>query len=265
MKRDPELESEARRVFFPRQKLRRSIYLLPSMLTVGNIACGYYAIISILNDNYQNAAIALGIAIVLDGLDGRVARMANATSDFGLQLDSLADVISFGIVPAVLVYTWGLSELGKFAQFSAFLFLICGAMRLARFNTQTTGLKQFAGLPIPAGAGCIAATVHFVGQPPDTPVFTTFLVGMTYTVSLLMISTLRYPSLKQLELGRQKSHRIILILALLVAGVIWYSKHVLLIVAYGYMLSGVVLRAYHFLKYRSKGDGNRSAKARADR
>ncbi len=249
MSRDS-LESEVRKVFWPRRRLRRSIYVLPSLFTVGNLFCGYYALTSTLAGNYEAAAIALGIAVVLDGLDGRVARMANATSDFGLQLDSLADVVSFGIAPAILLYSWGMAELGEFAQFSAFLFLICGAMRLARFNVQASKLKSFAGLPIPAAAGLVAATVHFLQTPPDWPYFDAILAACTYMVSLLMISTIRYPSLKKLELGKGKSHLMVVVLALLIAGVIWYSRPVLLTIAYSYALSGPLMKLYQIVRHR---------------
>ncbi len=241
---------EADQLFNP-QRLRRSIYLLPAVFTVGNIFCGFLATISCLNGQHAVAAVAIGVAVVLDGLDGRVARLANVTSDFGLQLDSLADAISFGLAPAVLVYSWGLSELGNFARFSAFVFLICGVMRLARFNVQVQNLKHFAGLPIPAGAGFIASTVHFFAVPPIDPVFKYLLVGGTYSTALLMISTIRYPSLKRLNLGRGKSHFTILVLALLVAGVYFYSQEVLLIIAASYLLSGPVKWVYQFLRRRS--------------
>ncbi len=254
MTNDKELVDEAEQVFHPSRKLRRSIYLLPSAFTVGNMFAGFFAIIASLNGHFQDAAVAIGIAVVLDGLDGRVARLANATSDFGLQLDSLADVISFGVAPAVLVYSWGLVEFGNFARFSAFVFVTCGAMRLARFNVQVQNLKHFAGLPIPAGAGFIAATVHIFGQPLDSPFFKFYLVGVTYAISLLMISTLRYPSLKRLNLGRGKSHLSILMLALLVAGIFWYSEEVLMIIAAVYACSGPVLRAYQFVRYRVQGN-----------
>jgi CDP-diacylglycerol---serine O-phosphatidyltransferase len=244
------LEEEANQVFSPHRKLRRSIYLLPTVFTVGNMFAGFFAIISTLNGRYGDAAIAIGIAVVLDGLDGRVARLANATSDFGLQLDSLADVISFGIAPAILVYSWGLAEFHDFARFSAFLFVTCGAMRLARFNVQVQNLKHFAGLPIPAGAGFIAATVHFFGQPPDSLYFKYYLIGVTYLVSFLMISTIRYPSLKRLELGRGKSHLNVLMLALLVGSIIWYSRQVLMIIAAVYLCSGITQRLYHFVRFR---------------
>ena len=120
-------EREAREVFKPGRHLRRSVYLIPSLFTVGNMFAGFFALISTLNADYEAAAVAIGIAVLLDGVDGWVARLANADSDFGLQLDSLADVISFGIAPAILIYSWGLSEFGNFARFSTFVFLICGA------------------------------------------------------------------------------------------------------------------------------------------
>ena len=234
----------------PRRKLKRTIYILPSIFTVGNIFAGFLSIIATLSGEYDKAAIAIGVAVILDGLDGRVARLANVTSDFGVQLDSLADVVSFGIAPAVLVYSWGLLDFGRFARFAAFVFLICGVMRLARFNMQLGELKHFAGLPIPAAAGFIAATVHFFPEPPAHPLFKTVLVGATYLTALLMISTIRYPSLKQLDLGQGKSHLVILTLATLVAGIFFYSRYALLILAYSYLLSGPLARMYQFSKYR---------------
>ena len=234
---------------------RRSIYILPSIFTVGNIFAGFFAVIATLNGNYGKAAVAIGIAVVLDGLDGRIARLAGATSEFGLQLDSLADVISFGIAPAVLVYSWGFAGLGNFARLSAFFFVICGAMRLARFNVQVQDLKHFAGLPIPAGAGFLAATVHLFKTPPESDLFKFSLVAATCFIGLLMISTLRYPSPKRLPLTRGKSHLTVLLLALVVAGVIWYSEEVLMALATAYVLSGLVLRLFQMIRYRMRHSG----------
>ncbi len=241
---------EARLLFQPKKRLRRSIYLLPSVFTVGNMFAGFVAIISCLSQQYEVAAVAIGLAVVLDGLDGRVARLANVSSDFGLQLDSLADTISFGVAPAILVYSWGLADFGRFARLSAFVFLICGVMRLARFNVQVQDLKHFAGLPIPAGAGVIAAAVHFFPEPPQDPIFKAALVSTTYLTAFLMISTIRYPSLKRLDLGRGKSHLSILILALLVAGIYYYSQLVQKAVAIAYMASGPVMRLFQMFRRR---------------
>ena len=236
----------------PRKRFRRSVYILPSLFTVGNMFAGFFALVSILNEHYQAAAVAIGIAVVLDGLDGRVARLANATSDFGVQLDSLADVVSFGVAPAVLIYSWGLADLGNFARFSAFFFFICGAVRLARFNVQLKEMKYFAGLPIPAAAAFVAAIIHFFETPPDTVFFKVSLVGMNCAVACLMVSTVRYPSFKRLNLGGRKSHLLVVILALMVAAVFFYSRQSLMAMASGYLLSGVVLRGYQYVRYRLK-------------
>lgn len=233
-----------------RRKLKRTIYILPSIFTVGNIFAGFLALIAILGAEFEKAAIAIGVAIILDCLDGRVARLAKVTSDFGVQLDSLADVISFGIAPAVLIYSWGLDDFGRFARFSAFVFLICGVMRLARFNVQVGDLKHFAGLPIPAAAGFVAATVYFCPEPPETVFFKPALVGVTYLISLLMISTVRYPSVKQLDLGKGKSHLVILTLAILLAGIFFYTRYAFLVLAYSYFFSGPITHMYQFSRYR---------------
>lgn len=229
-------------------KLRRTVFIIPSLFTVGNILAGFYSIISTYHGEYNRAALAIGIAVVLDGLDGRIARMTGATSDFGLQLDSLADIISFGVAPSVLIYAWGFEDLGNFARFSAFLFLICGAMRLARFNIQTIEMKHFAGMPIPAGAGMIAAIVHFFGNPPDSILSKTLLVVMTYLLALLMISSIRFFSFKRLHLSKGKSHLNVLGLAVIIAGIVFYSEIVLLIIASFYALSGLAGRMVQEIK-----------------
>ncbi len=236
------------------RKLHRSAYLLPSAFTVGNIFAGFFAVTAILNGHHGSAAVAIGIAVVLDFTDGYVARLANVTTDFGSQLDSLADVISFGIAPALLIYSWGLPGLGKFASFSAFFFLMCGATRLARFNIQLKDLRHFAGLPIPAAAGFVAATVHLFKVPPEGEIFTISFAAVTYMLSLLMISTVRYPSLKHVNLGKGKAHLNVLFLALLVAGVIWYSEQVLMAIAGVYLCTGLVSRAHQFIKFHLRSE-----------
>ncbi|MBI3939795.1 MAG: CDP-diacylglycerol--serine O-phosphatidyltransferase [Acidobacteria bacterium] len=234
----------------PRKAPRRSVFILPSAFTVGNIFCGFFALISTMHGNYDEAAKAVGIAIVLDGLDGRLARMANATSEFGLQLDSLADVISFGLAPAILMAAWGLAPLGDYGIFTAFVFLICGTMRLARFNTQAAGLKQFIGMAIPAGAGMVAAVVHFVKTPVSDPVKANLLAILVLVLSFLMISRIRYFSLKQLHLGRGKSHLNILLLSVLLALIYFYSQIVLLVLACGYAASGPLARLFQWVRPR---------------
>jgi len=237
-----------------RRRLGRSVFVLPGLFTVGNIFCGYYAILATMHGHYDQAAYAIGIAIILDMLDGRIARLTNSSTDFGLQLDSLADVISFGIAPSVLALVWGLSTVEqRLAWTAAFTFTICGAMRLARFNIQAGHLKHFVGLPIPAGGGAIAAIVHFFGDPVKNPVGANLMVAGVFFIAFLMISTLRYSSLKHLTLGR-KSHLTILIIALLMALIIFYSRPTLLALAVVYVLSGPVLKLYTMVRRRKPGE-----------
>lgn len=242
----PESDSEQ-----PRRRLGRSVFILPSLLTVGNIFCGYYAIIATMHANYDQAAQAIGVAFILDALDGKVARLTNSTSGFGLQLDSLADVISFGIAPSILAFFWGLQNVDhRLGWIAAFTFTICGAMRLARFNVQAGRFKHFVGLPIPAGGGTIAAIVHFFSETAVNRLGDGVLVAAVFLLAFLMISTFKYSSMKNLTLGR-RSHFAILIIALLVALIYNYSGWTLLILSAGYSLSGPVLRLYS-LVHRKK-------------
>ena len=236
------------------KRLRRTVFILPSLFTVGNIFCGYYAILSTTQGFFVHAAYAIGIAIILDMIDGRIARLTNSSTDFGLQLDSLADVISFGIAPSVLALLWGLSAIDpRLAWTATFTFAICGAMRLARFNVQAEDLKHFVGLPIPAAGGTIAAIVHFVETPVTNPIGSYCMVVAVFALAFLMISTIRYSSLKQLTLGR-KSHLSILVIALLVALIFNYSKPMLLALALLYSGSGPVFRVYSIIRRRKKSE-----------
>jgi CDP-diacylglycerol---serine O-phosphatidyltransferase len=242
-----------------RRRLGRSVFILPSLFTVGNIFCGYYAIIATMRGSYDQAAQAIGIAIVLDMLDGRIARMTHSATGFGLQLDSLADVISFGIAPSILALVWGLPVVNhRLAWIAAFTFTICGAMRLARFNVQAGHFKHFVGLPIPAGGGTIAAIVHFFIDPVTEPLGAWLMVATVFLLSFLMVSTIRYSSFKYLTLGR-KSHLTILFLALLFAFVYFYSRWTLLIISLTYGLSGLLGKAWSILRHRRPAEELRVA------
>jgi CDP-diacylglycerol--serine O-phosphatidyltransferase len=236
----------------PKKRLGRSVFILPSLLTVGNIFCGYYAIICAMHGSYDHAAQAIGAAIILDTLDGKIARLTNSTSGFGLQLDSLADVISFGIAPSLLAFCWGFQSVDySLGWIAAFTFTICGAMRLARFNVQAGRFKHFVGLPIPAGGGTIAALVHFFGDPISNPLGGGLFVGAVFFLALLMISTIRYNSFKNLTLG-SRSHLIILVLALLVALIYAYSRWTLLLVALAFVFMGPVSRLYSLVRHKKR-------------
>ncbi len=252
MDRDDEFEDRSAGI--RRRRLGRSVFILPSLFTVGNIFCGYYAIIATMNGRYDAAAMAVGIAIVLDMLDGRIARLTNSATGFGLQLDSLADLVSFGIAPSILAFVWGMTAVNhRLAWIAAFTFTICGATRLARFNIQAGNLRHFVGMPIPAAGGTIAAIVHFFVEPATDRTAGIAMVCLVFLLSFLMVSTIRYSSFKALTLGR-KSHLTILFIALLVALIYNYSRWTLLIIALTYLISGLGARIYQLFRRRKPHD-----------
>ncbi len=263
--------------------MRRGMYVLPSLFTVGTLVCGYYAILATQRASQflaagnlimpgvapeassylaqasmalDNAARAIGWAIVFDGLDGRIARMTNTTSPFGRELDSLADVVTFGLAPAILAYAWGMSAIVGFPGAPQFVhnipwlvtfgFVICGAARLARFNIDavkpTTDRRFFVGMPIPAAAGFVAAVVHFYKQPVTTWQFSAVWLVIVGILGYLMVSRMRYYSFKALDLRKRRSYLVIIIIGLIVGGVWIYSEPVLLTLAITYAISGIVLR-----------------------
>src|SRR5262245_39660382 len=250
---------------------RRGIYILPTLFTIGTIFCGFYAVINTMKGEFDLAAVALGFAVVCDGLDGRIARLTNSCSEFGVQMDSLADVITFGLSPAILAYLWGAKSIvatnppyAKHVQqigwIVCFAFVICGAMRLARFNIQTTkpqpptssSKKFFVGMPIPAGAGLIAAIVHFVPEPIvhwQVGALWNILVGF---LAFLMISTIRYPSFKHIDMRSRNSYVSFYLLALLVALIYLYSQVVLLLLASAYATSGFLMKMYQMVKHKNE-------------
>jgi len=205
---------------FRNQRLRRGVYILPSVFTVANLLCGYYAILATLEgsvSDLDNAARAIGIAIVFDSLDGRVARAMGTNSEFGKQFDSLADVVSFGMAPAFLAYAWGIHAfvaasapeglpLIQLGWLVGFIYLGCCAWRLARFNIQGMaqgGSRFFAGMPCPAAAGMIAATVHFFRTPLSDPRLSVLWLVLLIVLGALMSSTVRYYSFKDIQWTRR--------------------------------------------------------------
>jgi CDP-diacylglycerol---serine O-phosphatidyltransferase len=270
---DPELAEfpKRRREDLPPKRLRKGMYILPSLFTTANIALGYYAILQVTHgtpqdpSHFDNAAKAIGVAVLFDGLDGRIARMTHTASDFGRELDSLADVITFGVAPALLAWMWGFRQIpsflgsseltGKLVQLGAiasFLLLLAGASRLARFNITTNpqpsnpgrpGKKYFVGMPIPAGAGVVAAVVHFSAGDPVGSVWLC-IVWMLVIVAdaYLMVSTWRFYSFKDIDLRARQPFRLIVLFGLLFAGLWFFSQWLLFILALGYMVSGVIWR-----------------------
>lgn len=226
-------------------------------MTILGLFCGFYSIIATLNGNYVIAASATLVAFVFDGIDGRLARLLNATSEFGVQLDSLADLVSFGVAPAILVYKWALAPYGRLGWMAAFLFVACGALRLARFNVQTKKIdpRFFVGLPIPAAAGVVVTSVlfanEFVGDPGSitVPIWFTFTI---YILAFLMVSNIRYFSCKNCLQHRSYNVLVVFVLIIFVLGL--YPELFLFLLSTGYALSGLLYLAYVRLKHPKKAD-----------
>lgn len=218
---------------------RRGVYLIPSLFTVANIFCGFYSIVESSRGHMERSALLILVAIVADVLDGRIARLTNASSEFGEVFDSLADVISFGVAPSLLVFNWGLWEVPRPGTAVAFLFLVAAAIRLARFSAKPTTSMDFQGLPSPAGAGSIALFVLVSPSPVQHPAFIPVVACFVIALSLLMVSNLPYRSFKDLNLRRRWPVTTIFILAIVVS-LITLTPHVLSIMAAVYVLSAPV-------------------------
>jgi len=263
----------------PRTGRRRGMYILPSLFTAGNIAAGYFAITQSLQGSAQEphhfdwAALAIGFAIPFDALDGRIARMTNTTSEFGKELDSLADVITFGVAPSILAFTWGFrmlpamvnpvhrQQLVQLGAFVCFIFLLCGASRLARFNISTDpvpknpgrpGRKYFVGMPIPAAAGVIAAVIHFFrGIPISISWVSIIWMALVGLIGFLMVSTWRFWSGKEINLTYRHPFQWMVLIGLVVYALVFFSQYVLILMALMYMFSGILARvAYSWRRAR---------------
>lgn len=285
-----------------RRGLRKGLYLIPSVFTAANIGMGFYAVMAAVRGfqfvgfgtdadltqaafHLDNAAKAIGWAVLFDMLDGRLARMTKTTTEIGVQLDSIADVVTFGLAPAVLAYVWGYgasleegSDLHRLAWFLSFMYLMCGAFRLARFNVQASrprilaegtikmDKKSFVGLPIPVAGGLIAAVIHFAPLPlvkygaERAEIYSVLLMALVGLLSVMMVSTLRFSSFKTVG-TRSRSMRTI-ILAVAVGMLIFlYSRYVLLVLVIGYILHGLLSRLFGMFRRRSEvGEANVEAK-----
>ncbi len=261
------IENEALATETKPRRYRRGIYLLPSIFTVGNLLCGYYAIWTSFRGtipDLDNAAKAIGLAIVFDMLDGRIARVTHTSSELGKQFDSLADVISFGIAPALLAFVWGVHGLLLSPQPQAlqvyrlgwlvgFAYLLCCAWRLARFNIQGMAPERsryFVGLPTPAAAGMIAAMVHAVQYPLDSWWVSLLWLGLEFTLAVLMASSVRYIGFKEIQWQRRHSSLAFILIGLLIAAIVLYSQEVLLAMAGVYLLSGITARLVRQVRHR---------------
>lgn len=249
-------------------RLRRGVYLLPSALTVANLLCGYYAILAILDgrsSDFDSAACAIGFAYVFDSMDGRIARAMGTESAFGREFDSLADVVSFGMAPAFLAYAWGVRaaaaanapesyHLVQLGWLIGFFYVGCCAWRLARFNIQGMapgGSRYFVGMPTPAAAGMIAAMVHCFNTPIQDARVSMLWLLLIVALGLLMSSSLRHFSFKDIPWARRQQSLAVVVLVILVGAIVRFSQLTLLVIASGYAVHGIILQLVRVVRHRT--------------
>jgi len=250
-----------------KERSRRGIYVLPNIFTSLNLFCGFYAVIASIDEKFVAASIAIIIGVIFDIMDGKIARATNTTSKFGTEYDSLADLVSFGLAPGIMIYLWALRPLGRIGWLAAFLFMACGALRLARYNSQVgiVSSDQFVGLPIPSGAGMLATTVlfcHKFGMAGKiNPIFIMILI---YILSFLMVSTIKYNSFKKPELFRKMNFNVLVALILILIFIAAQPSVALFVLGLAYVISGplITFRNHRRIKQEIIGtdelDGHRS-------
>ena len=248
--------------------MRKGIYILPNLLTMSGMFFGFYSIIASIKGDFERAAWAILIAAIFDAMDGWVARMTKTTSRFGVELDSLSDLVSFGVAPALMFYMWALVPFGRLGWVGAFLFAACGALRLARFNVQMVGSekKHFTGLPIPGGAAVLATTVIFFGYLQENKVIAPFSDGrnwlflvMTYVVAVLMISTIKFHSLKELNVRDRRPFWMLLVAVVIIVAVAIHPPIVLFAISVVYVVWAILEFLLTFKKRRAKIRGERAS------
>jgi CDP-diacylglycerol--serine O-phosphatidyltransferase len=244
-----------RRGQVPPRRLRRGIYVLPSLFTLANMFCGYACVVYAMHGEFATAAPFIGLAIVLDMLDGRIARMTGTTSAFGLEFDSLADVISFGMAPAIMIFAWGLEPLGRLGWAAGFVFVTGAATRLARFNIQaSTDKRYFVGMPSPAAAAVPAATVYAFPVPLTDYRACLPVLALMLVPAFLMVSTIRFRSFKTIDLHARRSYKTLVLFAAALFAIVTHPRWALLVIAYGYLVSAFVEMAVN--RWRRRGGRN---------
>jgi CDP-diacylglycerol--serine O-phosphatidyltransferase len=251
----------------PRRRFRRGVYLLPSLLTMGNMFCGYACVVYAMRGEFETAAPFIGFAFVIDGLDGRIARMTGTTSAFGVEFDSLADIISFGIAPAILSFAWGLQSLGRLGWAAGFMFVACAAMRLARFNIQSASggdKRYFVGMPSPAAAAVPAATVFAYPWGLDDYRAALPALAMVIVPAVLMVSTIRFRSFKTLDSQGRKPYTVLIFVAAGIMLIATHPRFTLVAMAYSYLASAFIGMAITRFKHRGGSGPETLAPAAAE-
>ena len=242
---------------FERERLRRGVYLLPNLCTALNMFFGFFSIISSIKGNYTTAAYAILIAGIFDNLDGKVARVTRSTSHFGVEFDSLADLVSFGMAPALMIYLGVLSPLGRIGWLAAFLFVACGGLRLARFNSLSGKVSDefFMGLPIPAGACMSAVTILFLNRLNLTDHVHPFVfLAMLYVLSFLMVSTIKYPSFKYAAFLRKKNFNILVTAIMILIFIAAQPPIALFFITATYVIVGPFYSLRHHIQLKNNAD-----------
>jgi CDP-diacylglycerol--serine O-phosphatidyltransferase len=237
---------------------KKGIYILPNLFTSCSLFCGFYAIIATIQGRYDPAAVAILISSIFDGLDGKIARFTNTTSQFGAEYDSLSDLVAFGVAPGLLAFEWSLKSFGRLGWLAVFLYIICGALRLARFNIQKNNLEShhFKGLPIPGAAILIATLVLFINSLGGLTVNKyIFIISIIYLLSFLMVSTIDYLSFKELELFKQKPFNVLVATILIFIVVAYKPALILFLFSSIYVASGPVILLYR-LAHRQVNKAN---------
>ena len=235
------------------KRFRRGVFLLPSLFTVANLFCGYSCVVYSTRGDFDTAALFIGIAMVLDTLDGFFARLTNSQTAFGVELDSLADVVSFGLAPAILAFTWGLWPLKRLGWAAGFIYVTATAMRLARFNIQTSAVtdkRYFVGMPSPAAASVIASTVYLYPLGLQDPQTAFPALGMVLIPAFLMVSTFRFRSVKAIDMGWRRSYLGLFIAAVALALIATHPRIALVLLSYTYLASALIGLAYSKLRRR---------------
>jgi CDP-diacylglycerol--serine O-phosphatidyltransferase len=233
--------------------MKKGVYLLPTSLTLCAMFFGFYSILASLKGDYIHASWAIMIATIFDGLDGWVARLTHSTTKFGIELDSLSDLVAFGVAPAVMLYKWGLFSFGRIGWAVAFLFMVCGALRLARYNIQmgSTESKAFTGMPIPGAAGVIATLVIFYYELWETgPEKNYLILLLTIFLSVLMVSTLKFHGAKELNLGRRKPFSILVAIVIVFTLIVVHPQIALFLFAMLYLVGGIIENSILFYRKR---------------
>lgn len=229
---------------------QRGIYLLPNLLTTAALFAGFYSIVAAMKGYFDSAAVAIFVAMVADGLDGRVARLTNTQSEFGAQYDSLSDMVAFGIAPALVLYSWSLIYLGKVGWLVAFLYAAATALRLARFNTQVMDKIYFQGLPCPSAAGIVASTVWMGATLKLNHTFSVPISIFSVLVSLLMVSTIRYYSFKSVDFKGRVSFFTVVLAVFIITAVAFEPSEMLFVIFFLYIVSGPLITLWHLRRMR---------------